>query len=164
MSRFDGAPVEARMGECGCTPLPDGSVPHPDGDVAYLLPRLTFAGGEAAQDVMLSKAGTAIGLDPDTAEYGAVMRDVGRSLAEVYIRHQVTGWNLTNGIGPLPFSADLLLSDWEAASRVADAADDLYGSKVVGPLVATVQALLPAGPTDASTSPTRPSSRKHRKR
>lgn len=149
MSRFGGEPVVAPLpGPCECP----GS-PH-DRDEVYLLPRLTFDGGAAADRVITRH----LGPDMDTS----VLAD---ELIRVFLEHQVSGWNLLGDDGaPLPYSAALLLSDREAAVAVGDAADALYAEALLAPLQAAVQKSLPAGPTAPSTSPRTRTAGRPRKR
>lgn len=145
-SRFAIEPVDARIGDCLCP-----GTPHPAGDFAYLNPRLSFQGGEVGTAAVVSGID-----DPDAAQ---------RALIEVYLRHEVRGWNLTDDAGePVPYDADLLLSDWEAARAVGEVADSLYSDGLMRPLLAAVSESLRAGPTVTSTSARTRSATKRRKR
>lgn len=147
--RFGGQNVTVPLGPCGCP-----STPHADGDEVYLLPRLTLKGGAAAEAAL--RAALDAGGDPKGIE---------ASLGEVYIRHQVAGWNLTGDDGaPLPWSPDLLLSDWSACRPVLDKADGLYSEALLAPLVATVSTSSQGGQTAPSTSPRTRSASTRRKR
>ena len=158
MSRFGGDPVAVSLGACQCP-----GTPHEGGDEVYLLPRLSLAGGAAASRVVARFV-------PLMAERGEDAQDpdlnarFGLELGKVYIQEQTTGWNLTGEAGPLPFSTELLLSDWATGRPVADAADDLYSKALLDPLVEAVSTSSRDGPTAGSTSPSRTTSRTRRKR
>jgi hypothetical protein len=144
--RFGGDNVTVVLpGGCQC---PSG--PHRQDEV-YLLPRLTFDGGAAAEAVITRH------LASSPVDEEALSRD----LCAAYIRHQAIGWNLVDESGaPAPFSVDLLLSDWTTARVVADKADDLYSAGLLAPLVEAASPSSPRSRTAASTSPrTRPASR-----
>lgn len=146
--RFGGEPVAVPLpGGCQCP-----GTPHAQDEV-YLLPRLTFDGGAAAEAVLMSGIGHR---DADALV---------RPLIRAYLEHQVSGWNLVGEAGvPVPFSPALLLSDWDTAKAVGDAADGLYSETLLAPLRDAVQKSLPAGPTAPSTSPRTRSASTRRKR
>ena len=144
--RFGGQNVTVLLGPCGCP-----STPH-EQDEAYLLPRLSFDGGAAAEAAVVAH----LGEDRGTIE---------RALGEAYIRHQVVGWNLVDGNGdPLPWDPALLLSDWSIARPVAEMADGLYSTVLLAPLVATVSTSSQGGRTAPSTSARTRSATTRRKR
>jgi hypothetical protein len=146
--RFGGPNVTVPLGPCGCP-----STPHADGDEAYLLPRLTFAGGAAGEALI----GSALTKGDEEA--------IASALVQVYIRHQVTGWNLTGEDGaPVPWDPDLLLSDWTMSRVVGEAADDLYSEALLAPLLASVSKSSQGGQTAPSTSPRTRSASTRRKR
>lgn len=147
MSRFPTDRVTVALpGGCQCPGQPHAQ------DEAYLLPRLTFEGGAAAEAVLAAAIGRG-----DTEA-------VARPLVRAYLEHQVTGWNLTGEAGaPLPYSSALLLSDWEVARVVGDAADDLYSEALLAPLLAAASKSSPGGPTGPSTSPRTPRASRRRK-
>lgn len=145
--RFGGANITVALpGGCQCP-----GTPH-EQDEVYLLPRLTFDGGAAAEDVI--RAGLGKG-DVDA---------IAVPITHAYLTHQVAGWNLVGPDGPLPYSSDLLVKDWESARVVGDAADDLYSGVLLAPLVASVSKSSPGGPTGPSTSPRTRSASRPRKR
>ncbi len=149
MSRFGGPDIPVTLpGGCQCP-----GTPHGEGDIVLLLPRLSYEGGAEAGLVI----NRYIGKD-DTDAFG-------KDLGAAYLRHQVRGWNLVDEAGqPVPYSADLLLSDWHSARAVADKADDLYSEALLGPLVAAVSTYSPDGQTADSTSPSPTSTTTRRKR
>lgn len=146
--RFGGANVTVALpGGCQCP----GS-PH-ETDEVYLLPKLSFDGGYAADEALRKGLGTG---DPDA---------VSKPLVRAYLEHQVAGWNLVgeDGMG-LPFSPALLLSDWDIALAVGNVADDLYSEALLRPLVEAVSTSSPGGRTARSTSRKKPAASKARKR
>lgn len=143
---FGGERVTVPLPACRCP-----GTPH-ERDEVYLLPALTFDGGAAADTAVRRAPVTETGLDVDRLT---------KDLCRAYLTHQVAGWNLVDADGrPVPYSASLLLSNWEVARIVGDAADELYSEGLLAPLVAAVSTSSPAGPTGPSTSPrTRSASR-----
>ena len=135
MARFDtGEPVAVAIGQCDCP----GS-PHPDGDVVYLRPRLDYAGGSEAIAVMQAASGS--------------VEELARALVPVYIRHGATGWNLLDADGfDVPFDVEVLLSDWNVAYEVGEAADTLYSEAVLRPLLQRASSSSPPTPINGSTS------------
>lgn len=146
--RFGGENVTVALpGGCQCP-----GTPHAQDEV-YLLPRLTFDGGAAAEAVLRD------GLGKGDLDAIAV------PVLHAYLAHQVAGWNLVGPDGkPVPYSAALLIKDWESARVVGDAADDLYSGVLLAPLVASASASSPGGPTGASTSPRTRTASKPRRR
>lgn len=150
MSRFSTTPITVPLpGGCQCPGQPHAQ------DETYLLPRLTFDGGAAAEAV-INRHLSLSPMDTDA---------LGRDLVRAYLTHQVAGWNLVTEDGtPLPYDPALLLSDWETALAVGDRADDLYSEVLLAPLRVAVQKSLPAGPTGPSTSPRTSTASRPRKR
>jgi hypothetical protein len=139
-------PVEVRVRGCECP----GS-PHPDGDVVYLAPKLSLAGGLAA-----------------SADISAALGN-GTMLAQLwqvtFVRYGAIGWNWLDEDGdPVPFDVNVLLDDYDLASPVAEKADELYGDTVARPFLTRLKAISQRGRTDSSTSPTSPSTTKRRAR
>ena len=144
------SPVEVRVRDCAC---PDGAEgkPHPDGDVVFLAPKLSLAGGLAA-----------------TADISAALGN-GSMLAELwlvtFVKHGAIGWNIVDEDGdPVPFDVDVLLDDYDLAMPVAEKADELYGDTVARPFLTRLKAISQRGRTEASTSPPSGSTTKPRKR
>lgn len=80
-------------------------------------------------------------------------------LSEQYLLLGIESWSLVDQIGkPIPVTQpeirSRLLEQPLAAVAVANAADELYGTKVVLPLLQEASSSSPDGQTDASTSPT----------
>lgn len=145
MTRFDDTPVEVAIGPCECP-----GTPHADGDLVYLAPRLSMAGGMAAQGVISEAAGDPIKLQ--------------ELLASLWLRYGVVGWNLTDDDGrPVPVNESTLtaaLPYGKGGRLVAERADDLYAEDILAPLVERAEKLSKRGPTTSSpraTSATRTS-------
>lgn len=135
-------PIAVRVRDCECP-----GQPHTDtGDIVYLAPKLSLAGGLAADFDIRKAAGD------------------GTFLAQLwqvtFVKYGAVGWNFVDADGPLDFDVDALLEDYTLAQPVAEAADDLYGEAVMRPLVARLKAISPRGRTNGSTSATRPSTSK----
>lgn len=128
-------PVVVRVRDCAC---PD--TPHADtGDVVYLRPKLSLAGGIAAQQDLIASDG-----DP------AVLT---RLWLATFVRYGVTGANFE------PFSVDDLLDDFDLGLPVAERAEQLYGEAVLRPLGLSRPDNSKPGPTRSSTSRTPRSNR-----
>jgi hypothetical protein len=128
MSRFDRLPdVPVVIGPCECP-----GAPHGDGDIVYLAPVLSAAGGMAAQ------AAINAGMADDVRLQELLWR--------VFRDHGVTGWNLEDENGPVPVTPDnleLALPYGKGGRAVADKADELYSEDMLAPfldLVKTIQA------------------------
>jgi hypothetical protein len=79
------------------------------------------------------------------------------AMAEAYLLHTISAWTLVDEHGkPVPVSKanirDILLTNYEAAETVGDAADDLYSEKVVLPLLTGASSSSPPTPTTVPTS------------
>lgn len=138
--------TEVRVRDCACP-----NSPHSEGDLVYVKPKLSLAGGLAA-----------------TADIQAALGN-GSLLAELwlvtFVRHGAVGWNFTDEDGePVPFDVEALLEDFEIARAVAETCDELYGETVASPLVDRIRRLSKRGPTNGSTSPTSEQTRKPRGR
>lgn len=131
--------IPVPLGECRCP-----GTPHAGGDVAWLLPRLSFEGGAAADHAVLSF---------DFAERPGRNREFEVALGVAYLKHQVRGWNLVDEEGKQrPYDAAELLSDWFRARPVAEKADELYSEGLLAPLVEAASRSSADGPTAPSTS------------
>lgn len=135
----ESAPVG--IGECQCP-----GAPHPDGDSVSLRPRLGLAAGIAIQRLIV-----------EANQNRADSAEVTGKLAEAYLLHGVSEWNLVgDNAKPIPVNEDTiriyLLSDFARSAPVADAADDLYMEVVIGPLVDRARSLSPTTSTNGSTS------------
>ncbi len=127
---------EVRVRDCAC---PD--TPH-DGDIVYLNPKLSAPGGIAAEQ--------------EIAKGFADSADLTQRLLISFVRHEATGWNLTDEYGkPVPFSVDDLLADWTLSRNVITRAGELYTQVAIAPFQSKPAERSPTGRTPASTSRTR---------
>ncbi len=140
MSGPNGAvPTEVNLGACRCP----GS-PHANGDIVWLKPKAGIDMGLAAT-VALRRSGNRPG-------------DVQAALGMVFLRYGISAWTFTDARKePVPVTADTI-DEWlpwdEGGFEVADAADNLYASTVIAPLVKTSEASPPASPEEPSMSAT----------
>lgn len=131
-----------------CRCLPDGTR-HPEGDVVTLRDTLPFVQAQTARNAVLLLRND----DPD-----ASVAEILAVLTEQYVLLGLDGWTLCGADGkPLDLTRaavrDRILGDDVAASIVANAADDLYASKVMLPLLRGASTSSPHSPTTESTSP-----------
>lgn len=128
-------PIAVRVRDCACP-----NTPHEEGDVIYVAPTLSLAGGlEAREDIR-----AALGNGKMLAERWLV----------TFVRHGAIAWNFLDADGdPLPFDVDDILADFELAEPVAEKCDELYGELVTRPLVESIRKISQRGRTGASTSP-----------
>jgi hypothetical protein len=97
-------------------------------------------------------------IEANSATRKADLADLTGILAEGYLLYGVESWTLVDEAGALvPCTRDTirskLLNDFELAAPIADAADGLYMSAVILPLVTKAQRSSPTTPTNGSTSP-----------
>lgn len=148
MARGELTPVPVPLGSCYCP----GS-PHAEGDVVYLHPELSMAGGLAAQAIAQATGNDIVAIQ--------------ERLADLWIRHGVADWNLVDGDGdPLPLTPDSIASALpygKGGRLVAERADELYAEDILGPLVERLEAISRPGRSEPSTSPTQTSTRRRRK-
>lgn len=130
--------VPVRVRDCACP-----GTPHADeGDLVYLRPTLSLAGGIAAQQDLVASNGEA--------------NELVRRWLVTYVRYGAKSWNLLDEAGqPVPFDVDVLLDDFTLAEPVAEQANDLYSEAVLRPLAMSRSRTSRTGPTAASTSRTR---------
>lgn len=148
MRSFDAEPVAVPLEACYCP-----GTPHEDGDVVFLAPTLSMAGGMAAQSAMTAGFTDAIRLQ--------------EMLATIWIRHGVVGWNLVDEDGPLEVNernVEMALPYGKGGRLVAEKADDLYAEDILAPLVQRQRNISRGGRTAPSTSATPASTRKRRSR
>ena len=131
-------PVAVRVRDCACP-----GTPHTDeGDLVYLRPTLSLAGGITAQQDLVASDG-----EPN---------ELVRRWLITYVRYGAIGWNWLDDSGqPIPFDVDAILDDFTLATPVADKADELYSEAVLRPLGLSRPKTSRTGPTAASTSRTR---------
>jgi hypothetical protein len=128
--------------------------PH-EGDSVTLRDTLDFVNTAAAR----STVRFAIRDAKEAGEEGIEPADMLAILTEQYVLRGVASWTCIGADDkPLPCSkanlSAVLLTNDEAATIVADAADDLYAAKVMLPLLKGVSISSPDGQTSESTSPT----------
>ena len=161
--------VQVRVRDCAC---PDK--PHPDGDIVYLAPTLSLAGGLEAQREngrAIAEAVTEVvgvptpeqmkALQDTTTELSAqVAEKANERLVErwlpVFVRHGAVGWNFANEAGPMPFDVDVILADFSIAEPVANRAAVLYSESLMRPLVERLATQSPPTSTGATPKATRP--------
>lgn len=156
--------VRVRGCECPGTPHADKAAYNGsgdiDGDVVFLRAKPSMPLGLAVQADIIRTAGSPVGL-------------LKRAWAMSYIREGVVGWNFTDEKGEVrPLDLEELIDDFDMGMAVCEKADELYGDRVVSPLL---EAMFPAstetspqpsqpGLTTDSTSPNRASRRSRSKR
>jgi hypothetical protein len=133
--------------DCACPPKADGTLRH-ESDTVTLRETLDFRSVTAIRHGIgfLENDGT----NAYTAEILAV-------LTEGYVLYGIEAWTLADERGkPLPVSRsairERILSNVDTASVVGDAADNLYGEKVLLPLLARASKSSPPTPMAPSTS------------
>lgn len=134
---------------CLCPPKADGTARH-DQDTVTLPDTLDFR-----QMLTVRQAIRFANIDADPATSLAQMTAV---MAEAYVLHCISAWTLLDEKGkPVPVTqANVrahLLSHYEAAEKVGDAADDLYSEKVVLPLILGASSSSSPSRTARPTSP-----------
>jgi hypothetical protein len=122
--------VPVRVRDCAC---PD--TPHADGDIVYLAPKVSLELGVAAQQALLEANG-------DSGH-------VTRAWMVAFVRYGAKAANFLD-----PFDPEALLEDFELASPVAEAANDLYAEVLLRPLATSPSKSSRGGRTAGSTSPT----------
>ena len=131
---------------CPCPVKADGGTRHPDGDTVTLKDTLDFRSVTAIR--------TNIGLLEDATNIGDVMA----TLTEGYLIYGIASWTLVDDKGkPLPVSrvniAERILSDIATASIIGDNADEVFGEKVVLPLLNRAGTSSPPSPTAPTSAP-----------
>jgi len=134
---------------CLCPPK-DEAVRHPDGDTITLRDKLDFFRATAIRKGLSF-------IESDDDEGGRAYEVLAR-LTEGYLLFGIERWSLVDEKGkavPLSHSniRSRLLENFEAAGKVADAADELYAKAILLPLMAGASTSSPPTPTNGSTSP-----------
>jgi hypothetical protein len=125
--------VEVRVRDCACP----NHAHNGTGDLVYLRAKPSVALGLAVEGDIIAASGSDKALQ--------------RAWFISYIRHGVVGWNLVDAKGqPRDLDIDELLDDWEVGMAVAEKADELYGDRVVTPLVGKLYGTSEPGQTSAS--------------
>lgn len=131
---------------CLCPPV-EGRVRHEAGDTITIRDRLDFKSAAAIRSSL------AFGTSDDE---GARSLELLALLTESYVLFGVESWSLVDEGGPVPVSHGAirryLLENVEAASLVAERADELYSPIVLLPLVARASTSSRRTPTNGSTS------------
>jgi hypothetical protein len=132
---------------CLC-PLRGAEVLHPAGDTVTLRAKLGFR----EVDTIKQSLAVMYLVDPD-----AGFADIFATIREGYLLHGVESWSLVDDKGkPLPVTKpnirEHLLGDIDAATAVADEADELYAEAVMRPLLQAASTSSPPTPTEPSTS------------
>jgi hypothetical protein len=135
--------------DCICPARADGEPRHADGDRVTLRETLDFRSVTAIRHgISLLEA------DGSEAMHAAEVLAV---LTEGYVIYGIESWTLADEKGkPVPVSRaairEHILSRVDVASVVGDAADELYGEKVLLPLLVRASKSSPTTPTEPSTS------------
>lgn len=127
--------IAVALGACLCP-----GTPHGDGDTVYLRAELDYAGGLLVLSAMTGES-----------EEPLIAR-----LSKAYLLAGIASWSFLDGEGkPVPAShANISRLAWNGpAMTIANAAADLYGEAVLGPLGLTASESSPSGQSDDSTSP-----------
>jgi hypothetical protein len=137
---------------CVCPDNADGSPRH-EGDTVTLRDTLGFREVTTIRNL----AGQVDRDDP------LFVAEILAALSEGYIVFGVAAWTLVDEKGkPLPVDRaairDRLLANVEVAADISDAADELYGEKVVLPLLTRASRSSQPSQTESSTSRKKPSS------
>jgi hypothetical protein len=131
---------------CLCPPRKDGAQRHPAGDTITLKETLDF------------RSVTAIRSSIGFLEVGSDAADIMAVLTEGYLHYGIDSWSLVAEDGKArPVSRlaidTILLSDIGAASIVGDAADEVFGEKVMLPLVNRAESFSLPTPTEPTSAP-----------
>jgi hypothetical protein len=139
---------------CPCPPKADGGARHPDGDTVTLKETLDF------------RSVTAIRTNISMLEDGSNIADIMATLTEGYLIYGIASWTLVDEKNkPVPVTraaiTDILLADIGSAAIVGDAADEVFGEKVLLPLLnraGTSSPPTPMEPTSVRPPASTPSS------
>lgn len=132
--------------ECLCPPNAAGEARHPDGDTITLRERLDFRAAATVRN-RLAVAN----------EENLIEGEILAVLVETYLLLGITAWSVVDEKGkPVPPSreniAEYLLTNYDAATAVGNAADELYTKAVILPLLNRASSSSPPTPIAASTS------------
>lgn len=137
-----GQRVTVHVGECRCP-----GTPHTSGDEVYLVSEPSMTMGLRANGAIAKADG-----DPALLEV---------LLGRVFIEDGIDGWTFVDEdgdeYGVTPDNIERLLPWSRGGQLVAEKANDLYGEAILAPLVRRSLSTSQPGPTNGSTSATRPS-------
>ena len=143
---------------CICARKPDGSARH-NHDTVTLRERLDFVSSLAARNIIIHAK---------TEDPGISTGEIQALLTELYLLSGIERWTVVDEknkpVDPTRSAIrELLLTNYDAALLVADAADERYAEAVMLPLLAKASNSSPPTPEAPSTSPTTGSSPSPRK-
>ena len=132
--------------DCLCPPNAAGEARHPDGDTITLRERLDFRAAATVRNRLAV-----------ASEESLIEGEILAVLVETYVLVGVESWTLVDEKGkPLSPSREnitaILLANYDAATAVGNAADELYTASVILPLLALASNSSPPTPIAASTS------------
>jgi len=141
--------------DCICPPKAGGEIRHLGGDTVVLKQTLSFH--EAVS--IRNSIGVLSADDPDVG-----VGEILATLTESYLLFGIDSWSLVDEKGkPIPVTKaairERLLTHLDPATVVGEAADELYATAVVLPLLQRASRSSPPTPTNGSTSPPRASRR-----
>lgn len=150
-----------RVRDCACE-----GTPHEDvGDIVFVSPTLSYAGGLAAEAALhaTAEAYPVSERAPDSEKQRVGLLRLAKVQPEwlsIFVEHGAVGANFLE-----PFSTDAILADYSIARIVADAVTDLgYGNAVLAPFLTPPARHSPPGPTGTGgTSRRSPQTRSRRK-
>lgn len=128
--------VPVRVRDCACPDTPHAE----EGDIVWLAPKVSLDLGIAAQQAIVASNGDSQALT--------------RAWLSLFVRLGTRGANFLD-----PFDPEVLLADFELASPVAEAANELYADVLLRPLGVSLSTSSDGGRTRGSTSRTRASRR-----
>lgn len=140
----------AKFRDCTCP-----GTPHEEGDIIFLRPTVSLAGGLALERDFVAAAGT---------DLESIQTDLTARWLVTCIRYGAMGWNVIDDAGPVAFDVEAVIADYTIARPVADVAAELYTDTVLLPLARRLSGISPSGSTTDSTSATAQPTRKPRKR
>ena len=136
--------------ECPCS-----GTPHEEDRVTFKAV-LPFAGGMAGV-----RAISKVAVQAEASGQEIAGLDLAVELFPVWIEYGIEGWTFTDTDGAaLPLADGDATLPFAVKYEIADAADDLFGGEILGPLVAMTRTSSPVGQTAPSTSPKRTSGRR----
>ena len=132
----------------GCLCPPNGSR-HPNGDTITWREKLDFRTALTARKTVAWLR---------TEDEGAGVADVLAALSEFYLLYCIESWTLRDAKGKAievnRATIDQYVLSSDAAFELAEAADDLYSERILGPLLATASTSSRPTQTNGSTSAT----------